>query len=121
MAQQSAPCIINPIMIFEGVLTFIVTLAWNQTFGSLAKKLLPGSSDLAVNSLHAIMVTLFVLVIILILRYFSPIGERYESGLDVLNLTRPFVNNWEREPGCKSAGGRQSRDYVLIGGRASNS
>lgn len=79
-------------MIFEGVLTFIVTLAWNQTFGSLAKKMLPGSSELAVNALHAILVTVFVLMVLVILRFFTPLGERYESGLDVLHLTTPFAN-----------------------------
>lgn len=111
--SQSAPCIVNPITIFEGVLTFTVTLAWNQMFGSLSRRLLSGSSELAINMLHAVMITMMVIVIIMILRWYSPVGERYESELEVLNLTRPFVGHREREPGPRSAGGRQSRDYIM--------
>lgn len=113
MSKQSAPCIVNPIMIFEGVLTFIVTLAWNQTFGALAKTLLPNAPELMVNLLHAILVTVFVLILILSLRAYAPFGERYESGIEVLKMTNPLVNDRERCPSCKSAGGRQSRDYVI--------
>lgn len=79
--------------------------------------MLPHSSELAVNSLHAIMVTVFVVMILVVLRYYAPFGERYQSQLDVLHLTAPFVDHRERDPSCKSAGGRQSRDYLLAGSR----
>lgn len=113
MSKQSAPCIVNPILIFEGVLTFMVTLAWNQTFAALAKTILPNAPELAVNLLHAVMVTIFVLVVILSMRALTPFGERYEANLDILRMSTPVVNDRERCPSPRSTGGRQSRDYVM--------
>lgn len=83
-SNQSAPCILNPVTIFEGVLTLVATLAWTSVFDNVSKTIIPDAPKLVQSILNAIMVTIIVLLVILFMHIRAKRikgSERYTGSL----------------------------------------